>query len=390
MKCKKRFLKVDKYEKKYQTKAPKDKITTKKWHGKTVKGIIVEETEDEWELESEEYDQVDNQAVSEVDRLGLQGGSEEKSALASSSYNHAAAVIHGDDANVVRRPSALSYVDSDDGDAEAADPEDAGEENKQSDEESEAAPMSSQESMQNIGLFGELTAGITTPNPKTKAKAKSKQAVKTPAKPAKGSSAKTKVAGRSSNKKASKKSTSPPRPSRPSDAGPASATKRRRTPAEMEEQDAAFVAEISDALQKVEDSVRNMPTAETELKTYCKDLLNPLGDVITAITAKTKSAKRRKQGDDSGAEQFEASLPFVTALKRVLSELASTNPNASELDSNMQEIEDGFALRFPVVAHLKRWKANILDHLRFNKYEEISMMLCPSSLEDLPASLAPK
>ena len=387
MKSKKKFLKVDKYEQKYQKKAPKDKITTKKWHGKTVKGIIVEETEDEWELESEEYDRVDNQAVSEVDRLGLQGGSEAKSALASSLYNHAAAVIHGDDAKVVRCPSAFRSVDSEDDDAEAADPEDAGEENKQSDEESEPAPMSSQESMQNIGLFGELTAGITTPNPKPKAKPKSKQAVKTPGKSA---SAKTKNACR--NKKASNKSTSPPRLRRPSDAAPGSAAKGRRSTSEMEEQDAAFAAEISDALQKVEDSVRKMPTAETELKAYCKDLLSPLGDVITAITAKTKSSKRRKKGDDSGGggEQFMTSLPFVTALKRVLSELASTNPNASELDSNMQEVEDGFALRFPVVAHLKRWKANILDHLRFNKYEEISTMLCPSSLEDLPASLAPK
>ena len=55
---------------------------------------MVEETSDEWEVESEEYDQIDNETHAEIDRLGLQS-TEERSSLAASSYSQAAAAIYG-------------------------------------------------------------------------------------------------------------------------------------------------------------------------------------------------------------------------------------------------------------------------------------------------------
>ena len=222
-------------------------------------------------------------------------------------------------------------------------------------------------------------SNISSATPKAKTKAKAKAKTK-PERRAKGRTAAAKTKDSTKTKK-----TGSPAPQRRS-VGPSGRPSVGRSEGSFEERDEAFMQDIANKLKKIEDTVRSMPESESELAAFCKRQCAPLAEIIATISIKSKSSKRRKvtDGDNvtTSADKFDETLKFASSLKRVLQELSTNNPDANELDTNMTDVEANSTLMFPVCAQLKRWKALVLEKLRFNKFEEISMMLCASSLED--------
>lgn len=414
MKRKRKFVKLEKFEQKYgKGKVKKHQIVSKPWKGKIMRGIIIEETSDEWDIESEECAEVTQRTVSQVDALGLLSKAAQSSS-ASSIYDSAVKQMHDQlgssaaDAAVIKMKPALTLPAKNftaESDAEVESNEEPTEMHR--DEDQCSQPLLSQESTSSMGdiclgtmLFDQNEQEKVEPT-KSRARGGGKQ------KDAKkGIPIRTKAQqARSKPKPAKETSTTSPMPSTFRSSPPTARTasgntddasnkkrggRGRKSEVSVCQEDDDLIDEFNGKLQHLLASVAEMPSETNKLKEFANQQLSELGTIAASLQDKSRAVKRRKTSA-SGSEynqQFHSKiaqiLNTVHPLRTVYQELKAPAPNAKTLDANIKLVEGNCSYMLPASVHIIRCKALIMDKLRFNKFNEIADMMTEAGLQNSP------
>ena len=151
----------------------------------------------------------------------------------------------------------------------------------------------------------------------------------------------------------------------------------KRSAEEMAYEDKVFLAERKAEL-KEHGAFDHMPCDnEADMAEWCKGKVRVLSAIVTKISAKLTSFKRRKDTsltDRNLLDELVDVQSTAAAFQQLYSELSSDSPFGSQLNEAVLSLVN-LGYEFSRLVHVKRVRAIIMDDLRFGYWAQWSIYL---------------